>query len=330
MHKKMKLIAIGVVGFAIVAFVVVNLIKLAKPEPVVLQGQMEAQEIDVAPKVPGRVEAVYVKEGQQIKVGDPIMKYDSPEINAKMDQANAAHTAAQAQADKAQIGLRPQEIQMAKQTYMRAQAAADLMKKTYERVNSLANEGLLSKQKRDEAYTAFVAARDEAVAANALYNMAVEGARKEDIVSADAIAQQFGAVVKEAQVAENEAHLKSPVAGEISNVLAKVGQINPQGIPAISVVDLNDQWVVLNVREDYVSKFALGSEFQAEIPALSENGKKTMATFKVYFSSPLADFATWRATRNNQGFDLKTFEVKARPSKPIKNIRPGMSVLVTL
>ncbi len=326
--KKIKL---GIFIFAIITIVIIiGLYVATRPEPIVLQGQMEAEEIDVAPKVPGRIAEVFVKEGQQIKIGDPIMRFDSPEINAKLAQADAAHEAATAQAQKAQAGARPQEIDMAKQTYLRAQAAADLAKKTYDRVNNLAQEGLLSKQKRDEAYTNYVASREQAAAAKAQYNMALEGARKEDIASAEAIAKQSSAVVQEAQVAEDEAHLRSPISGEISDVIAKVGQINPQGVPAISVIDLNDQWVVLNVREDYIAKFGIGAEFNGEIPALSNGKQKTTATFKVYASSPLADFATWRATRNNQGFDLKTFEVKARPSVPIKNMRPGMSVLVPL
>ncbi len=329
MNKKKIIMGTSTLLLAI-AGIIVGFSMASKPDAIILQGQMEAEEIDVAPKVAGRIAEVYVKEGQQISIGTPIMRFDSPEIDAKVAQANAAHDAAQAQADKAQSGARPQEIEMAKQTYFRAQAAADLAQKTYDRVNKLASEGLLSKQKRDEAYANYTASRDQALAAKAQYNMAQEGARKEDIAAADAMARQYGAVVKEAQVAEDEAKLKSPVMGEVSNIIAKVGQINPQGVPAISVVNLKDQWVVLNVREDQISRFAIGAQFKGELPALGKNGQKAIATFKVYASSPLADFATWRSTRNNQGFDLKTFEVKARPIVPIEHMRPGMSVLVTL
>lgn len=160
--------------------------------------------------------------------------------------------------------------------------------------------------------------------------MALEGARREDIAAAQAQAKQVDGVVDEAEVAEMEANLKSPVAGVVSKVIAKKGEITPQGVAIVTVVDLNDQWVILNVREDHIAQFALGAEFVGNLPALSQKGQPKDVTFKVYASSVLPDFATWRATRNSEGFDLKTFEVKARPSQPIAGMRPGMSVLVTL
>ncbi|MBP6116125.1 MAG: efflux RND transporter periplasmic adaptor subunit [Neisseriaceae bacterium] len=329
MNAKKNTLLIGL--FVLVAALIgIGLWASTRPSPVVLQGQMDAEEVDVAAKVAGRVDAVFVKEGDQIKVGDPIMRLDSPEINAKIKQAKAARDAAEAVAQKAENGARPQEIEMAKQNWRRAQAAAELAQKSYQRVDNLAREGLLARQKRDEAYTNYVASRDQATAAKAQYDMAVEGARQEDIAAANAQAKQVDGVVDEAEVAEQEANLKSPVAGEVSKVIAKRGEISPQGVALITVVDLNDQWVVLNVREDHLAHFALGHTFVGTLPALSSADAKTEATFKVYASSALPDFATWRATRNSEGFDLKTFEIKARPTQPIAGMRPGMSVLVTL
>ncbi|MGO3858603.1 MAG: HlyD family secretion protein [Neisseriaceae bacterium] len=329
MLRKKTTLFIGLFVLAVI-LIGIGLWASARPAAVVLQGQMEAEEVDVAAKVAGRVEAILVKEGDQVKIGDPIMRLDSPEINAKIKQAKAAREAADAVAEKAENGARPQEIEMAKQAWRRAQAAAELAQKSYQRVDNLAREGLLSRQKRDEAYTNYVASRDQASAAKAQYDMALEGARREDIAAANAQAKQVDGVVDEAEVAEQEANLKSPVAGEVSKVIAKKGEITPQGVAIVTVVDLNDQWVVLNVREDHLADFALGTEFKGYLPALSQKGSRTEVAFKVYASSALPDFATWRATRNSEGFDLKTFEIKARPTQPIAGMRPGMSVLVTL
>lgn len=326
-QKKPLLIALLLL---VIILIGIGLWVSSRPAPVILQGQMEAEEVDVAAKVAGRVDTIFVKEGDQIKVGAPIMRLDSPEINAKIKQAKAAREAADAVALKAENGARPQEIEMAKQAWRRAQAAADLAQTSYQRVDNLAREGLLSRQKRDEAYTNYVASRDQASAAKAQYDMALEGARREDIAAANAQAKQVDGVVDEAEVAEMEANLKSPVAGEVSKVIAKKGEITPQGVAIVTVVDLNDQWVILNVREDHIADFALGTEFVGTLPALSKKGAPKEVTFKVYASSALPDFATWRATRNSEGFDLKTFEVKARPTQPIVGMRPGMSVLVTL
>ena len=298
--------------------------RAAAPPPVVLQGQMEAQETDVAPKVAGRIGQVLVQEGQQVRSGDALIRMDSPEIEAKVAQAQAARDAASAVARKAANGARPQEVEMARANWQRAQAAADLASKSWQRVDRLAREGLVAAQKRDEAYANFVAARDQARAARAQYDLALSGARAEDRAAANAQERQVAAVVAEARVAQSEAALASPVAGEVAKVYAKVGEIAPQGVPVVTVVDLNDQWLVLNVREDRVQRFAIGSQFEGSIPAL----KQDKVTFKVTASSVLPDFATWRATRSDQGFDMRTFEIKARPLQPIAGVRPGMSVLV--
>ena len=298
--------------------------RAAAPPPVVLQGQMEAQETDVAPKVAGRIGQVLVQEGQQVRSGDALIRMDSPEIEAKVAQAQAARDAASAVARKAANGARPQEVEMARANWQRAQAAADLASKSWQRVDRLAREGLVAAQKRDEAYANFVAARDHARAARAQYDLALSGARAEDRAAANAQERQVAAVVAEARVAQSEAALASPVAGEVAKVYAKVGEIAPQGVPVVTVVDLNDQWLVLNVREDRVQRFAIGSQFEGSIPAL----KQDKVTFKVTASSLLPDFATWRATRSDQGFDMRTFEIKARPLQPVAGVRPGMSVLV--
>ncbi len=298
--------------------------RAAAPPPVVLQGQMEAQETDVAPKVAGRIGQVLVQEGQQVRSGDALIRMDSPEIEAKVAQAQAARDAASAVARKAANGARPQEVEMARANWQRAQAAADLASKSWQRVDRLAREGLVAAQKRDEAYANFVAARDQARAARAQYDLALSGARAEDRAAANAQERQVAAVVAEARVAQSEAALASPVAGEVAKVYAKVGEIAPQGMPVVTVVDLNDQWLVLNVREDRVQRFAIGSQFEGSIPAL----KQDKVTFKVTASSVLPDFATWRATRSDQGFDMRTFEIKARPIQPVAGVRPGMSVLV--
>lgn len=296
----------------------------SRPPPEVFQGQMEAQETDIAPKVTARIAQVLVKEGDAVALGATLMRTDSPEVAAKLAQATAAQQAAQAVADKAQNGTRPQELEMARLQWQRAQSAAELAQTSFKRVDGLAKEGLIAAQKRDEAEANFKTSRDQALTAKAQYDMARLGARSEDIAAANAQARQVAGVVAEAQAAKAETELKSPVAGEVAKVLAKVGELSLQGVAVVTVVDLQDQWVVLNVREDRLQRFAKDAEFDAVLPAL---GQKTVR-FKVFYSAALPDFATWRATRAGQGFDARTFEVKARPAAPIAGARPGMSVLV--
>ena len=213
---------------------------------------------------------------------------------------------------------------MARLNWQCAQAAAELAQTSYRRVQSLYDQGLVSAQKRDEAHTNWRASAAQAEAAQAQYDMAASGARAEDKAAAAAQARQVDGVIAEVQAAEAETQLRSPVGGEVAKVLAKEGELSPQGVAVVTVVDLRDQWVVLNVREDQLQRFALKSRFTGRLPALG--GRE--AEFEVTYLGVLPDFATWRTTRGSQGFDARTFEVRARPAAPIDGARPGMSVVV--
>lgn len=328
MTMQTKKLGLGALAVVIIGFLGYGLWRASQPAPEVLQGQMEARETDIAAKVPGRIAQVLVREGDAVQVGTPLIRMDSPEINAKLAQAQAAQEAAQAVATKAQNGARPQEIEMARLQWQRAVAAQDLAAVSFQRVSNLAKEGLVPAQKRDEAEANFKASRDAATATKAQYDMARLGARAEDKAAANAQARQVGGVVAEVEAAKAETELKSPVAGEVAKVLTRPGELLPQGVALVSVVDLADQWVVLNVREDSLQRFAMGAEFEASLPALASQDGPRGVRFKVFYSAVLPDFATWRATRGGQGFDARTFEIRARPVAAIAGARPGMSVIV--
>ncbi|AVP58325.1 HlyD family secretion protein [Pulveribacter suum] len=312
------------IGLAVLAFVVWGFWRAAQPPAAYFQGQMEARETDVAGKVPARIAKVHVREGQQIKAGDLLVELDSPEVRAKLAQAEAARDAAQAVADKAERGARPEEVQMARLAWQRAQAAAELAQTSWQRVQSLYAQGLVSAQKRDEAQTNARAAQAQADAARAQYQLAASGARSEDKAAADAQTRRAAGAIAEVEAAQAETQLRSPVAGEVAKVLAREGELSPQGVAVVTVVDLADQWLVLNVREDQLARFAQGTRFTGRLPALQGR----TAEFEVYWQAVLPDFATWRTTRGSQGFDARTFEVRARPTAPIEGARPGMSVVI--
>ena len=315
---------LGLIGVAVLGFVVWGFWRAAQPPAPYFQGQMEAREADIAPKVTARIARVAVTEGQQIQPGDLLVEMDSPEVRAKLAQAQAAKDAAQAVADKAQQGARPQEVRMARLAWQRAQAAAELAETSWKRVQSLYAQGLVSAQKRDEAQTNARAASAQAQAARAQYQLAASGARSEDQAAAAAQTRRAAGAVAEVEAAQQETQLRSPVGGEVAKVLARVGELSPQGVAVVTVVDLQDQWVVLNVREDDLPRFAMRQRFTARLPALPGR----TAEFEVYYQGVLPDFATWRATRGSQGFDARTIEVHARPLAPNEGARPGMSVIV--
>jgi HlyD family secretion protein len=295
-----------------------------RPQPVLLEGQIEATEIDVAAKVPGRVESVAVRLGQTVARGDLLFTLESPELRAKLAQAEGARDAAGALRRKADTGARAEEIRAAEQQWIRAQAAAELADVTFGRVERLSRDGVVPRQRRDEAEAQARAARAAEASAKAVFDLAVAGARAEDREAAAGVAAQAGGAVSEVEAYLAETQIRAPHAGEVGSLLIDPGEIAPAGFPVVTLVDLSDVWVVLQVREDLLAGIGIGTELTGRVPALGDREIQ----FKVDTLAALGAFATWRATSASAGFDLRTFEIRARPVGPAAGLRPGMSVII--
>lgn len=317
------LIAFSILLLAIAAVSLVGWIVL-KPEPVVLQGEAEATEVRVSGKIPGRIEKFMVSEGMQVNKGDTLVIINSPELNAKLLQATSAEDAAKAQNQKAIKGARAEQIAGAYELWKKAEVGVDLAEKTYNRVQNMFAEGVIPAQKRDEAEANYKAAVATSKAAKSQYDMAVNGAEKEDKLAAAALVNRARGAVSEVESYLSETMLVSPIKGEISDVFPKQGELVGSGAPIMNIVDLSDVWVVFNIREDQLSNITIGKEFNANVPAL---GNKTV-TLKVNYIKAMASYATFKATKNNGGFDVKTFEVRAKPVTAVEGLRPGMSLMV--
>jgi HlyD family secretion protein len=190
-------------------------------------------------------------------------------------------------------------------------------------VQKLYNEGVLPLQKRDEAETQMKASQSAADAARAQYNQAVAGARSEDKAAANALVLQAKGANAEVDAYLEETKIRTPITGEVSLKLAEEGEVVGSGMPIIAVTDLNDSWAVFHLREDYLKNVSKGKKFYLQVPALD----KTVEMVVSYIAS-VGDYATWRSSKESSGFDLKTFEVRLRPTHKVENLRPGMSVLL--
>jgi HlyD family secretion protein len=321
MAAKAKKIGRAIAAIAIAVFLIWGLTKSFGPRTIPLQAQMDAQEINVSSKVPGRVGKLNVRLGDNVEVGDILFELDSPEVRAKVAQARAAHEAAEASAEKADAGSRTEEVAAARYNWERAETAARIARVTYQRLHSMFSEGVIALQKRDEAEAQWRGADRQALAARAQYEMARRGARKEDKSAAEAQARQVAGVVSEAEAGLAETQIKAPARGEVSKVQIQPGELAPQGFPVVTLVDLDDNWAVLQIREDEMAPFGMGTTHIGHIQALKQD-----ARFAVSFIGPLPDFATWRAARPG-GIDLRTFEVRLRPTTSIAGLRPGMTVV---
>lgn len=295
-----------------------------KPADVILQGELEATEINVSTKLTGRIIQKLVSEGQTVKVGDTLLKISSPEIDAKLNQVMAARNAAEAQSAKANNGARKEQVVAAYNIWMKVKAASDLMEKTYKRVNNLYKDGVLAAQKNDEVETQMTAARMTEAAAKSNYEMVKSGTRYEDKAAANALVEQANAAIEEVESYLDETSIIAPAAGEIARINANQGELITAGYPVVNITDLNDHWFTFNIREDYLYKFEKGKKFTVSIPAL----KGQEVELEVNYLQVHGNYATWRATKAQGDFDKKVFEVRAVTTSKVEGLRPGMSALI--
>jgi len=306
--------------------VIVSLIGLyaAKPEPLIIQGEVEAKEYRVSGKIPGRISEIFAEEGTSVEKGDTLALIFSPELNAKLDQAKAARDAAQAQNRKAIKGARPEQIMGAFELWQKAEVGADIASKSYERVQRLFDKGVIPAQKRDEAEAQFKAAVATAKAAKSQYEMAMNGAEKEDREAALALVSRANGAVREVESYLDETCIIAPASGEVSEIFPEEGDLVGTGAPVMSITDLSQMWFTFSVREDLLKGMTTGTVVKVRIPALGEEEFEA----KVTYMKVMASYATWRSTKVSGGFDAKSFEVKAVPLSEIKGMRPGMSVII--
>lgn len=296
---------------------------LVKSEPIMIQGTVECTTYKASSKVPGRIDAMKVSQGEKVEKGQLLYVLSTPELNAKLQQAEAVRSAAKALDDKAAAGARSQQIESALNMWQKAQTGKELAKKTYERVQNLYRDGVVPTQKLDEAkanYDAMVATES---AAHSQYRMALEGARKEEKAAAAAQVRQAQGAVKEVESYISDAMVYSPATGEISTVISEEGELVGSGYPVVTVLDLTDVWITFNIKETMLPKIQMGKKIEAYIPALDRN-----IELEVTYIAVQADFATWNATRTQGGFDIRTFAVKMKPTAAVEGLRPGMSAIV--
>jgi HlyD family secretion protein len=264
-----------------------------------------------------------VKEGDYVKAGDTLAIIDAPEVRAKMEQARGAEAAASAIELKAENGARKEQIQGAYQVLQQAKAGLEIAEKSYNRVQRLFDEGVISAQKRDEAYANYKAMEAQCKAAQSQYDMAVNGARMEDKLAAAAQVGRAKGAVNEVNSYINETVQIAQMEGEVSDVYPKVGELVGTGSPIMSIAVMQDMWGTFNIREDQLNGMKVGSEFTAFVPAFNKEIK-----MKVYYLKDQGSYAVWKATKANGQYDLKTFEVKARPMEKLDGLRPGMSLII--
>ena len=327
MEKNRKFLFIAFVAL-LAAMIVVTVagLLLTHKSAITLQGEVEATEIRISGKLLGRVDSFLVCEGDDVCRGDTLVVINSPIVQAQYRKSEALHQATKEENRKVDAGTRSEVVASAYQLWQATKSQADLAEKTYERVGVLYRDSVVARQRYDEAEAAMLSARATERSAYEQYRLAVDGARREDREASRNIVEAAASTVDEVAALLVDAKLTAPADGQIANVYPKRGELVAPGAPIMSLVVLDDSYVVFNVREDLMPHFRMGKRFAVRVPALARDD----VSLEVYYISPLGSFATWKSTKQAGSYDMRTFEVRLRPTTPVEGMRPGMTVLLSL
>jgi HlyD family secretion protein len=311
-------IVVGIVAAIVVAL---SVFYLLRPEPLLVQGEADATRLDIAARVDGRVKEIPVERGQSVPAGAVLVRIDNPETLAKHGQMKAAMAVAEAQLANVLAGTRAETIAARKAELERAQAALVLAQKTFDRTNTLTEQGNAPQARLDQVTDTLHESERAVDQAKSAYDQAVNGYTKEERDIARTNVEKANADIQSAQSIIDQLVVYAPVASQVYQRNVEPGEYVSPGVPLVTLIDLADVWIHFDLREDLVKSLKVGDRFDVRIPALDDR----LVAVEVKLIATKGEYASWRATRASGDFDLRTFSIRAYPVRPAPELRPGMS-----
>lgn len=317
----------GILFFGVIVLIgAISLVGIlsTRTSPTILQGTIEAPEVRIAGKLPGRVTHIYVSEGESVAAGDTLIAIHSPEVEAQRRQAQAVEGAARAQSNKIDQGTRPEIVASARQAWLSAKSQRTFAESSFRRIERLWRDSVVSLWRKEEAEALFRSAEAMERAAYEQYRLARVGAQAEDKQSAAYMTEAAEGTVGAVDALLADSFLTAPSSGTVATIYPEVGELVGTGTPLLTIVELEAPYATFNIREDVMPHIGLGERFLGRVPAVGDN----LVEWEVFYISPLGSFATWRTSHPGSLYDMRTFEVHARPTTLCEGILPGMSVVV--
>jgi HlyD family secretion protein len=311
-----------IVGVLFVVIVGLAIWYLARPEPLLVQGEVESTRIDMAARVSGRLAKIAVARGQNVAAGAILLSIDNPELVAQLQEAHAEKGVADAELARINAGTRSEIVARRKAEIDRATADLTLAQQTYNRTRQLVSDQFAPQSKLDQDTDALTTAQNRLDQANLAYQEAVRGFTPEEREIAEANVGRAVAKIETVKALVDQLSVTAPVASQVYQIPVEEGEVVIPGVPLLSLVDLNDTWVGFSLREDLIAGLKVGDRFTVRIPALGDR----RIVVEVRVIAPKGEYAGWRATRATGDFDLRTFAIRAYPVEKISVLRPGMSV----
>lgn len=321
--KRKYIIISAVILLLLILFVFLIYKECANGDSAIIEGRIEALSYHASSKVAGRIEQMFVGEGDWVEQGELLYVISTPELDAKLKQLDALRTQAEAMNEEVEQGARVEQLEALRGLVRRAEAGRVLADESFQRVEQLYNKGVVPRQQYDEALANLNAMSASESAARAEYNLALAGATREQREAVWAKVTEAQGAVDELVAYISDRWVYAPISGRITSIIAHEGELVGTGYPVVTILDISNPWASFNIREDAIHGIDVGSRFKAYLPALDSD-----MGFEVYYIAPEADYATWNSTRAKGGYDLRTFEVRARPINSEVIPLSGMSVIV--
>jgi len=308
-----------------------------------LIGTVDANEVLVSAKIPGRIQTLTVDEGQDVKAGQLIAVIESDDLEAARTAAEATATSQRFKLSEnveterqdrgetgSATGAAEAQLMAAKASLAQAQANYDHQQADTSRTVALAAQGIMSEQAKDDAATSLQASKaavDTAKENIAAAEASLRQARAHELlttVAARTIDETRGAVenaralAQEAKVEVGYSQVFAPVSGKVNVRAARQGEVVAAGAPIVTIMDLTETWVYAPLPETQADAVQLGDLLRVVMPS----GATVQG--KVISKASEADFATQRDINGGPKRDIQTVQIKLLIDNPGERFVPGM------
>lgn len=276
------------------------------------RGKVKFETISVSSKLAGRINKLYVAEGDEVQKGDTLAFLDIPEIHAKMIQADGAMKAARGQLDMANVGATAEQLLQIEGQLNAAKAELQFANESYSRLDNMFRDSLVTRQKLDEVNMKLQMARAQVAALEARRREAGKSVRSEQLDQAQGQLDRARGAKEEVLVASDEMYLIAPAKMTIETISLREGELLSPGYSLVNGYKKNSLYFRFTVNESRIYDFKVGSELVMINPYTKEE-----ITGKLTYIKQLPQYAEITSTAPVYDLSESVYELKVIPTSNI-------------
>lgn len=286
-------------------------------------GMVDAEFVDVASSLPGRIASIAVNLDDHVTAGQKLIQLETDKISTLKSQADNLLVIAQSQNNQVEEGVRPEVLAAAENLESIAKEQMNLMATTYSRFQNLYSQGVISGQERDLVYFKYKAAQKELETARLNVAMLKKGNNSNARKASSALSRQAEDANKLIQQIEESATITAPFSGTVATLVSKTGEVVNAGYPIMTLRKDESYFIKFNIRQDLMAKFKKGQKVKLKIPgATPETVDATITEL-----APALGYADWVPEKQTGDIEMRTFQIKVSPQNRSESsgLKTGMT-----